>query len=119
VAAIAEQPTRAQATSVLPSPRHRNRWKWVAAVVAVLAIVAAASAVWVTHDSSSKQNETDLRPFVDRIENVLLQAEPGRHEIADAITGGLACRIPNSQAARQIGSVGVKRQGMLQPVSRR
>jgi serine/threonine-protein kinase len=115
VAAHAEQPTRAQATSVLPSQRHWNRRKWGAAVVAVLAVVAAASAVWVTRDSSSKQNDTtDLRPFVDRIENVLLQAEPGRQEIADAITGGLACRIPNSQAARQIGSVAVNRQSILQ-----
>ena len=46
-------------------------------------------------------NAVDLRPFVNRIENVLTQSAAGRREIAGAISAGLACKISNAEAARE------------------
>jgi hypothetical protein len=79
-----------------------------------LALAAAAGAVWATRDSSSGHNTADLRPFVDRIENALTQSAAGRREIAAAIDAGLACKVSNAEAARQIDSVADNRQGILQ-----
>jgi 6-phosphogluconate dehydrogenase len=70
-----------------------------------------------TRDSSSSDNATDLRPFVDRIENVLSQSAAGRREIAGAISAGRACTISNAQAARRIGSVADNRQSILQQLA--
>jgi serine/threonine protein kinase len=110
VAAPVEEPTR-----VLPGRRTRRRWGWAAAVVALLALAAAVAAIWLTHDSSSEQKNTiDMRPFVDRIENVLTQSASGRHEIATALSAGLTCKIPPAQAAQRIESVAFNRQSILQ-----
>jgi predicted Ser/Thr protein kinase len=112
VAVPADRPTRVDATGVLP--RRKRRWAWVAAAVALLALVAAAGAVWATRDSGSGHDTADLRPFVDRIENVLAQSAAGRREIGAAIDAGLACKVSNAEAARQIDSVADNRQGILQ-----
>jgi hypothetical protein len=79
-----------------------------------LALAAAAGAVWATRDSSSGHNTADLRPFVDRIENVLTQSAAGRREIAAAIDAGLACKVTNAEAAARIDSVADNRQSILQ-----
>ena len=116
VAAATPRPTREQATQVLP--RRRRRWPWIAALVGILVLAGAAAAVWATRDSgSSSQNTADLRPFVDRIENVLTQSKAGRREIASAINAGLTCKISNGQAAERIGSVADNRQSILQQLA--
>jgi len=110
-----ERPTRADATSALPRQPKRRLWRWAVAVIALLAVVAAAAAIWAARDSSSEQNNaTDLRPFVDRIENVLTQSAAGRREIASAINAGRACKVSNAEVARQIDSVADNRQSILQ-----
>ena len=116
VAAPAERPTRLDATSVLPR-RTKRRWRWVAAGVALIAVIAAAAAIWATHDSSSEQSNADLRPFVDRIENVLTQSAAGRREVSAAINAGLACKVSNAEAARRISSVADNRQSILQQLA--
>jgi serine/threonine protein kinase len=112
VAVPADRPTRVDATGVLP--RRKRRWAWVAGAVALLALVGAAGAVWATRDSSSGHNTADLRPFVDRIENVLTQSAAGRREIASALNAGLNCKVSNSVAAQRIDSVADNRQSILQ-----
>jgi serine/threonine protein kinase len=54
-----------------------------------------------------------LRTFVDRIENVLVQAAAGRQEIVAALNAGFACRIPARRAGRRIASVGDNRRTIL------
>ena len=98
VAIPAEPPTRVDATGALP--RRKRRWRWAVGVVVLLAVAAAAAAIWATRDSSSGDNATDLRPFVDRIENVLSQSAAGRREIAGAISAGRACTISNAAGRR-------------------
>jgi predicted Ser/Thr protein kinase len=112
VAVPADRPTRVDATGVLT--RRKRRWAWVAAAVALLALAAVAGAVWATRDSSSGHSTADLRPFVDRIENVLTQSAAGRREIAAALDAGLACKVSNAEAARRIDSVADNRQSILQ-----
>src|SRR5262245_36431086 len=112
VAAPGPRPTRAQPTQVLPS--RRKRWSWIAAAVALLLLVSTAAGVWAIRGSRSDPSASELRPFVDRIENVLTQSKDGRREIASALTAGLACQIPNAEAARRIGSVAQNRQSILQ-----
>jgi predicted Ser/Thr protein kinase len=115
IAAPAERATRVEATAVIPRTSRRRRWTWAVAAVALLAVVAAGAAVWTMRGSSSEQNDAiDMRPFVDRIENVLTQSAAGRREIAAAINAGLACKITNAEAAQRIGSVADNRQSILQ-----
>jgi hypothetical protein len=64
--------------------------------------------------SSSGKNASELRPFVDRIENMLTQSAAGRREISLAIDQGLKCKISNAEAARRIDSVADNRQSILQ-----
>ena len=115
VAVPAEPPTRVDATRA-PPPRTRLR-RWAVAVVALLAVAAAAAAIWATRDSSSSDNSAELRPFVDRIENVLAQSAAGRREIAAAITAGRGCKVANAVAARRIDSVADNRQSILQQLA--
>jgi serine/threonine protein kinase len=114
----AEDPlTRVDATRVIP--RRRKRWISVAAVVALLSLAAGATAIWATRDSSPEASTRteELRPFVDRIENVLTQSASGRAEIARAINAGLRCKISNAEAARRIDSVADNRQSILQQLA--
>jgi hypothetical protein len=111
VRAAAPRPTRVEATQVIR--RRRRRWGWIAAAVALLALVSAGAALWAMRDSGSAST-SDLRPFVDRIENMLAQSAAGRREISSAISAGLACKISNAEAARRIESVADNRQSILQ-----
>jgi serine/threonine-protein kinase len=115
VAVPAEPPTRVDATGALP--RRQRRRRWAVAVVVLLAVAAAAAAIWATRDSSSGDNATNLRPFVDRIENVLTQSAAGRREIAGAISAARACKVANADAARRIDSVADNRQSILQQLA--
>jgi serine/threonine-protein kinase len=111
-AAAVPRPTRVEATQVIKRPRRR--WVWIAAGLALLALAAIAAAVWAMRGSSSGKNASELRPFVDRIENMLTQSAAGRREISRAIDQGLKCKISNAEAARRIDSVADNRQSILQ-----
>ena len=117
VAAPAERPTRVDDTAAIPRPKSRRRWLWAVAAVVVLAVLAGGAAIWATRGSSSGNDATDLRPFVDRIENVLTQSAAGRSEITAAIRAGLNCKISNAAAADRIDSVATNRQSVLQQLA--
>jgi serine/threonine-protein kinase len=113
VAAPLERPTVVQATE---ARARRRRWSWIAAAAVLVALAALAAVVWAMRGSGSSDSSTDLR-FVQRIENVLEQSAAGRSEIANAITQGGSCKIPNAEAAQRIGSVADNRQSILQQVT--
>ena len=116
------EPTRPLDTQAMPaSPRklRGRRLAWVAAGVAAAAVlVGVVAAVIVTRDSGggagSDAQAAEIRTFLDRMENVLDQSAAGRTEIRDALTAGLDCSIPPSEAARRIASVADNRQSILE-----
>jgi hypothetical protein len=100
------------------APRGRPLWgrrRLIAAAVVVVALAAGAAGVLATRGSDDRaSNAAELRPFVDRIENVLLQSAAGRGEIAAALSDGFNCSIPPREAGRRIASVADNRQSILQ-----
>jgi DNA-binding winged helix-turn-helix (wHTH) protein len=89
-----------------------------ALIVAALGAAAAAAVVLGTRGSENRSGTTNAaaakqRTFVDRVENVLQQAESGRQEIRVALTAGLNCSISPHEAGQRIASVADNRQSIL------
>jgi DNA-binding winged helix-turn-helix (wHTH) protein len=105
----------------LPTPRQgraRPRGRTVAVGVGILvALVAIGAAIVIAtsgHGSGQGQASTaTLRTFVDRVENVLEQAQAGRREIGAALTAGINCSITPHEAGQRIASVADNRQSIL------
>ena len=119
VGAPAEPVTRVEATRVVtPTRRLAGYRRWlVAAAILMVAAAAIVAAVITLRDSGTpkpKAAPANLRPFVDRIENVLQQSTEGRKEIANALTAGFNCSVSPGRAAQQIASVADNRQSILQ-----
>ena len=117
------QPTDPDATRAAPVPPTRTQKEHVgrggrlvaAAIVVAVLGVAAVAAFLATRESDGGANTTaELRPFVNRIENVLEQSAAGRREIATALTGGFNCSISPREAGTRIESVADNRQSILQ-----
>jgi serine/threonine protein kinase len=97
----------------------RRGWTIAAALLGAVAIVAAGVIVLATRSSSDgtgteSATTIELRTFVDRIENMLLQSASGRQEIRAALTAGFDCSITPGEAGRRIASVADNRQSILQ-----
>jgi DNA-binding winged helix-turn-helix (wHTH) protein len=112
--ALAETPARA--ASARPSrARPSSRLIAVGVVVALGAI--AAVVVLATRGNSSgghaQASTATLRTFVDRVENVLQQAQGGRREIGAALAAAYNCSISPHEAGQRIASVADNRQSIL------
>ena len=123
------QPTDPDATRAAPVPptvpqkapvaaRRRpfqaRRTRLVAAAILLAVLGVAAAAILVTRESDGGNTAAELRPFVNRIENVLEQSAAGRGEIATALKDGVNCSISAREAGRRIDSVADNRQSILQ-----
>jgi serine/threonine-protein kinase len=97
------------------APRRRRKGIVIAGLALLLALVASIVAVLATNGSD--QSDSELLPFVNRIENVLEQSAGGRSQISKALQAGLDCEIPPREAARRIGSVASNRQSVLQQLT--
>jgi DNA-binding winged helix-turn-helix (wHTH) protein len=98
--------------------RSRRSILVAAVIVAALGAAAAAAVVLGTTGSENGARTTKAatakeRTFVDRVENVLEQAESGRQEIRVALTAGLNCSISPHEAGQRIASVADNRQSIL------
>ena len=112
--------TRAAPTIPLSTRGRRRvgrRGRLFAAIVLLVALGALAVAIVIaTRGNGSGHAETTtatLRTFVDRVENVLQQAQEGRREIGAALTAGLNCSISPHEAGQRIASVADNRQSIL------
>jgi hypothetical protein len=108
----------AATTSDRPRPVLLRRRILVAAVILAALGAAAAAVVLGTRGSENGSGTTNAaaakeRTFVDRVENVLQQAESGRQEIRVALTAGLNCSISPHEAGQRIASVADNRQSIL------
>jgi predicted Ser/Thr protein kinase len=111
-------PTRPQKAHVVAPGRlvqgRRGRLIAAAIVVAVLGAAAVAAFLATRESDGGANSAAELRPFVNRIENVLEQSAAGRREIATALTGGFNCSISPREAGTRIESVADNRQSILQ-----
>jgi hypothetical protein len=102
-------------------PPARTRWRWVLATVAAIAVVAGAvvALAFARTGGSSGDNtvETDLRTFVSRVENLLVQSRQGRHEVSAALGDVMHCRLGPHAAIERLNRVQRNRQSLLQQVA--
>jgi serine/threonine-protein kinase len=97
------------------APRRRRRGLVIAGLALLLALAASAVAILATNGSD--ESDSELLPFVTRIENVLEQSAGGRSQISKALQAGLDCEISPEEAARKINSVADNRQSVLQQLT--
>jgi hypothetical protein len=104
------------AETVAPSrPGRRSQLLIVGALV--LGAVAAVLAVLALTGGSTDQTGTDsaeLRSFVDKVENFLVQSHDGRQTIAAAIDGAFSCKLTPKAALTRLNQVQRNRQSLLQ-----
>jgi DNA-binding SARP family transcriptional activator len=98
-------------------PRSRLRWTLAAvAAIALLAGVVAALAFG-RGGGSSADGARDLRTFVFRVENLLVQSRAGRRDVSAAIRGVERCRLGPRVAIDRLNRVQRNRQSLLQQVA--
>lgn len=114
--ALAAQPLPEPAT---PAKRRGTpRARLVAMAIGILLVLGAAAAAFVLATGGrgsdhAHASTAPLRTFVDRIENVLQQAQAGRREIAATLTAAFNCSISPHEAGQRIASVADNRQYTL------
>ncbi len=119
-AALATEPDAVPVAQLATAPQRsmRSSRRAVAVGVGMLVVVAALTAVIVFATRGRGSGHADAstatqRTFVDRVENVLTQAQAGRREIGAALTAGFNCSISPHEAGQRIASVADNRQGIL------
>jgi hypothetical protein len=60
---------------------------------------------------------TDLRTFVSRVENFLVQSREGRRDVSAAVRGVVHCRLGPRAAIERLNRVQRNRQSLLQQVA--
>jgi DNA-binding SARP family transcriptional activator len=106
-----------------PEPPRKSRRLWI--VVAAVVLVAAgvlAGVLVSTGGGNSKQPTTatgspQLRSFVYKLENFLLQSHEGRVQVTRALAGAFDCSLPPDVAAAQLDGVQENRQSLLEQLA--
>ena len=102
------------------SDRVKVALRWVLAVVAAIALLAGATvALAFTHGGSSpdRHGTAQLRTFVFRVENFLVQSREGRREVSSALSDVTHCRLGPHAAIERLNRVQRNRQSLLQQVA--
>jgi serine/threonine-protein kinase len=113
-AVTGDAPATVRAPTV--SSRRGRRGVLVGALALLLALAATAVALVTTRGSDEPDSE--LLPFVTRIENILEQSANGRSEVSTALQAGLDCKIAPDEAAQRIESAAGNRQSVLEQLTR-
>jgi DNA-binding SARP family transcriptional activator len=112
---------RARPTAAAEGPSARRRLTWVLAVMAAFALlVGGVVALVITRDRgapAASDAAADLRTFVSRVENLLVQSREGRHDVAAALSGVMHCRLGPHAAIERLNRVQRNRQSLLQQVA--
>jgi serine/threonine-protein kinase len=111
---ISAQPATVSAPAVSGRRLRARSRGLIAAVILIVAVGGATAGLLVTRGSNSGTAAAELRTFVDRIENVLVQSAAGRDEIGTALSAGFNCSISPQDAGQRISSVADNRQSILE-----
>jgi DNA-binding SARP family transcriptional activator len=99
-------------------PPPRRRWALATVAAALLAGVAVAFVVVRNGGSSPDRSaSTDLRTFVSRVENFLVQSQEGRRAAVAVVKGVEHCRLGPHAAIERLNRVQRNRQSLLQQVA--
>jgi DNA-binding SARP family transcriptional activator len=99
----------------------RTRWRLVLAVVAATGLLAGAVVTLVFArgggSSPDRSSAVQLRTFVSRVENFLVQSRDGRREVSAALGDVIHCRLGPHAAIERLNRVQRNRQSLLQQVA--
>ncbi len=112
---------RATGASPVEDRAGRRRALWVLVSVAALAAAGIVAALLV-HDGRSNTQTTagadpQVRSFVYKLENFLVQSHDGRAQVTRAIAGAFDCSLTPDVAAAQLDQVQRNRQSLLEQVA--
>jgi DNA-binding SARP family transcriptional activator len=100
-----------------PVPIARRPQVLVLAALALAGVAAAIAAIALTAGGSSGSSSSgsgELRSFVDKLENFLVQSQDGRRTVAAAVGGASSCTLSPSAAVTRLNQVQRNRQSLLQ-----
>jgi hypothetical protein len=111
----------AASTSTVDARPRRRRGLWVVVGVAALAAAGIVAALLV-HDRGSNSRtittaDPQVRSFVYKLENFLVQSHDGRAQVTRAIAGAFDCSLTPDVAAAQLDQVQRNRQSLLEQVA--
>ena len=112
---------RAASTSTVHTRPRRRRGLWLVVGVAALAAAGIVAAL-LLHDGGSNIRATatadlQVRSFVYKLENFLVQSHDGRAQVTRAIAGAFDCSLTPDVAAAQLDQVQRNRQSLLEQVA--
>ena len=111
------RPTPRPAQDGALAPIRRRPQVLVLAALALAAVAAAIAAIALTAGGSSGKSSSaraELRSFVDKLENFLVQSQDGRRTVAAAVGGASRCTLSPSAAVTRLNQVQRNRQSLLQ-----
>jgi DNA-binding SARP family transcriptional activator len=107
-----------------PEPPRRRRRLWIAVAALLLVAAGVLAGVLVANGggnskqpTSSAQGSTQLRFFVYKLENFLLQSHDGRVQVTRALAGAFDCSLSPDVAAAQLDGVQENRQSLLEQLA--
>jgi DNA-binding SARP family transcriptional activator len=99
-----------------PAPRPRRRLLLALAVLA-LAVGAGVAAIVLSRGGSSATDDAELRTFVTKMENFLVQSRDGRRQVGSTVKAAFSCRLAPHAAAVQLDRVQRNRQSLLEQIA--
>jgi DNA-binding SARP family transcriptional activator len=109
---------RARPPDEEPSRPRRRLVSALVLAVLVLAVGAGVAAVVLTRGGgSSASGDAELRTFVAKLENFLVQSRDGRRQVGTTVKAAAACRLTPHAAAVQLDRVQRNRQSLLEQIA--
>jgi DNA-binding SARP family transcriptional activator len=110
--------SRTQPSGAGPPERGRRRLLLPLALAAlVVAVAAGVAAVILTRGGSSGGDDAELRTFVTKLENFLVQSRDGRRQVGSTVKAAAACKLASRAAAVQLDRVQRNRQSLLEQIA--
>lgn len=110
---VGRQPAK-PGEDVAPKPRRRAL---LVLVVVLAAVAAGATAFALSGGGSSGNGDAELRTFVSKVENFLVQSRDGRRQISAAIADVFDCKLTPHAAVVRLNRVQRNRQSLLQQIA--
>jgi DNA-binding SARP family transcriptional activator len=98
-------------------PSARRRLLPIVLAVLAVAVAVGVGAVLLTRGGSSGSDDAELRTFVTKLENFLVQSREGRRQVGSTVKAAAACRLASNAAVVQLDRVQRNRQSLLEQIA--